>query len=97
MEVFNKFHGIPFSKMLTFYRREAFILDARYVEADAPYPSAIIGSFKVDKVVPQASGESSKVKVKVRVNIHGIFNVSTASMLEKLENADEEPMEVSIT
>ena len=45
-------------------------------------------------MLPQASGESSKVKVKVRVNINGIFNVSSASMVEKLENT-EEPMEVS--
>ena len=53
----------------------------------------------MDKVAPQASGESSKVKVKVRVNIHGIFNVASASMVEKESAAAEdevkdEPMEV---
>lgn len=35
-------------------------------------------------VQPQATGDNSKVKVKVRVNIHGVFLVSSASMVEKL-------------
>jgi len=52
----------------------------------------------VDGVVPQANGESSKVKVKVRVNINGLFNVSGATITEKIDNppaADEqEPMDV---
>lgn len=48
----------------------------------------------IQKVVPQASGESSKVKVKVRVNIHGIFSVSSASLVEVQKCEDvEEPME----
>ena len=58
----------------------------------------ISGSFQVNGVVPQANGESSKVKVKVRVNINGLFNVSGATITEKVENpptADEpEPMDV---
>lgn len=52
------------------------------------------GKFLIQKVVPQASGESSKVKVKVRVNIHGIFSVSSASLVEVQKSDEtEEPME----
>lgn len=52
------------------------------------------GQFLIQKVVPQASGESSKVKVKVRVNIHGIFSVSSASLVEVQKTDEtEEPME----
>lgn len=48
----------------------------------------------IQKVVPQATGESSKVKVKVRINIHGIFSVSSASLVEVLKNEEsEEPMD----
>lgn len=56
--------------------------------------SFLTGQFLIQKVVPQASGESSKVKVKVRVNIHGIFSVSSASLVE-VQKCDEteEPME----
>lgn len=44
--------------------------------------------------MPQASGESSKVKVKVRVNIHGIFSVSSASLVEVMKCEEgEEPMD----
>lgn len=52
------------------------------------------GQFIIQKVVPQANGESSKVKVKVRVNVHGVFSVSSASLVELLKpNEGEEPME----
>lgn len=54
----------------------------------------VTGQFLIQKVVPQASGESSKVKVKVRVNIHGIFSVSSASLVEVQKSDEtEEPME----
>lgn len=52
----------------------------------------------IQNVVPQASGESSKVKVKVRVNIHGIFSVSSASLVEVLKSDEgEEPMDTEQT
>lgn len=48
-------------------------------------------------MTPQNDGECSKVKVKVRVNIHGIFNVSSASLIEKQKadsgQIDDVPME----
>ncbi|KAK7806660.1 hypothetical protein U0070_021931 [Myodes glareolus] len=47
-------------------------------------------------VFPQSDGDSSKVKVKVRINIHGIFSVASASVVEKqnLEgDHNEAPME----
>ena len=47
--------------------------------------------FNVDKVVPQSDGSTSKVKVKLRVNLHGIFNVSSATMLERPEPTAPEP------
>ncbi len=51
------------------------------------------GTFAVEKVVPQANGEASKVKVKVRVNIHGVFTVSSAVLVEKLDNTEDETIE----
>lgn len=52
------------------------------------------GQFNIQKVVPQSSGESAKVKVKVRVNVHGVFSVSSASLVEVVKSAEgEEPME----
>ncbi|XP_032482080.1 heat shock 70 kDa protein 4 isoform X3 [Phocoena sinus] len=94
-EVFSKNHAAPFSKVLTFYRKEPFTLEAYYsAPQDLPYPDPAIAQFSVQKVTPQSDGSSSKVKVKVRVNVHGIFSVSSASLVEvhKFEE-NEEPME----
>lgn len=53
-----------------------------------------LAQFLVQKVTPQSDGSSSKVKVKVRVNVHGIFSVSSASLVEVLKfEENEEPME----
>uniref|UniRef100_A0A4W3J0E6 Heat shock protein 4a n=1 Tax=Callorhinchus milii TaxID=7868 RepID=A0A4W3J0E6_CALMI len=100
-EVFPKNHAAPFSKVLTFYRKEAFDLEAFYnCPKEMPFPDSYIGEMMgmIHCLVPQADGLSSKVKVKVRVNIHGIFNVSSASLVEvqKSEEADDTPMETDL-
>ncbi|XP_049598516.1 heat shock 70 kDa protein 4a [Syngnathus scovelli] len=94
-EVFPKNHAAPFSKVLTFYRKEPFLLEAYYNNPkELSYPNTSIGQFMIQNVVPQSTGESAKVKVKVRVNIHGVFSVSGASLVEVLKVTDgEEPME----
>ncbi|KAK7496450.1 hypothetical protein BaRGS_00012372 [Batillaria attramentaria] len=98
IEVFSQFHSIPASKMLTFYRKEPFTLSAMYSQpANVPFARAEIGQFKVSGVSPQPNGESSKVKVKVRVNGSGLFSVSGATMYEKVEGEEiskEDSMEV---
>lgn len=56
-----------------------------------------LGTFLIEKVVPQSSGDSSKVKVKVRIDSNGIFKIAQASMVEKLgeeESAQNEQMDV---
>lgn len=58
----------------------------------------ITGQFLIQNVVPQESGECAKVKVKVRVNIHGVFSVSSASSVETVKTTEgEEPMETDQT
>lgn len=90
-EVFQKNHAAPFSKVLTFFRKEPFTLEGYYSNPkELPYPNSHIGQFLIHNVVPQASGESSKVKVKVRVNVHGMFSVSSASLIEVLKTAEGE-------
>lgn len=42
-------------------------------------------------VTPTAEGESQKIKVKVRVNLHGIITVASATLVEKKEVADGQP------
>ncbi|CAM9330362.1 unnamed protein product [Lampetra planeri] len=94
-EVFPKNHASPFSKVLTFYRKEPFTLEGYYNNPkELSYPKTTLGQFLIKNVVPQASGESAKIKVKVRVNMHGVFSVSSASLVEVVKAVEgEEPME----
>lgn len=90
-EVFTRNHAAPFSKVLTFYRKNPFQLEAFYTDpASIPYPQSNIGQFTVQNISATKEGEKAKVKVKVRVNTHGIFSVSTASVVEKIEVEDME-------
>ncbi|KAJ9601801.1 hypothetical protein L9F63_000029, partial [Diploptera punctata] len=82
MEVFSQNHAIPFSKMLTFFRKEPFSMKAFYA-GNIPYPDPYIGQFIVKDVKPSAEGDSLKVKVKVRINLHGILTISSATLLWK--------------
>nr|XP_061798092.1 heat shock 70 kDa protein 4L-like isoform X2 [Nerophis lumbriciformis] len=90
-EVFGKNHAAPFSKVITFHKKEPFDLEAFYsCHQELPHPDCRIGCFSVQNVVPQADGDSSKVKVKVRFNVHGIFSVSSASLIEKQKGEGED-------
>ncbi|KAM6912637.1 heat shock 70 kDa protein 4L [Xenentodon cancila] len=90
-EVFSKNHSAPFSKVITFHKKEPFELEAFYSSPqELPYPDHRIGCFSIQNVVPQPDGDSSKVKVKVRVNVHGIFSVSSASLIEKQKGEGED-------
>ncbi|XP_065489518.1 heat shock 70 kDa protein 4L [Caloenas nicobarica] len=83
-EVFSKNHAAPFSKVITFHKKEPFDLEAYYTQPhEVPYPDSRIGRFTIQNVGPQHDGDNSKVKVKVRVNIHGLFSVANASIIEK--------------
>ncbi|XP_039181929.1 heat shock 70 kDa protein 4L isoform X1 [Crotalus tigris] len=93
-EVFSKNHASPFSKVITFHKKEPFELEAFYTHPhDVPYPDTRIGHFVIQNVGPQNDGDNSKVKVKVRINIHGIFSVANASVVEK-QNLDCEPNDI---
>ncbi|XP_058698549.1 heat shock protein 105 kDa isoform X2 [Poecile atricapillus] len=94
-EVFSRNHAAPFSKVLTFYRKGPFELEAFYSDPNGvPYPESKIGRYVIQNVAAQKDGEKSKVKVKVRVNTHGIFSVSTASMVEPVKSEECEDVSV---
>ncbi|KAJ8280144.1 hypothetical protein GJAV_G00051020 [Gymnothorax javanicus] len=91
-EVFSKNHAFPFSKVLTFYRKNPFTLEASYSDPNSlPYPQSKIGEFAVLNVCPQEDGERSKVKVKVQVDTHGIIGVSSVAVVHKLKVEEQKP------
>jgi heat shock protein len=94
LEVFPKYHSVPFSKILTFYRKGPFVLTARYTDPEVGHIQRdnLVGHFQVQGVKAGQQGEAQKVKVKVRLDSHGVFQVVSATLMEKQGiQASEEP------
>ncbi|WFC94414.1 adenyl-nucleotide exchange factor sse1 [Malassezia brasiliensis] len=93
--VFAKNNPVPSTKILTFYRKEPFTLEAAYADpAHLPIgtqPS--LGKVSIDKVAPNAQGDHSIVKVKARLNLHGVLNVESAYTVDEVEKEEEVPVE----
>lgn len=84
IEVFPTFHAAPFSRLLTLNRKEPFTMTVQYAQT-VPYPDPIIGRWTIKDVKPNDKGEYSEVKVKVRINHHGIVLISSASLVDRKE------------
>ncbi|XP_042482281.1 heat shock 70 kDa protein 15-like isoform X2 [Macadamia integrifolia] len=82
--VFPKGNPMPSVKALTFYRSGTFTVDVHYadvseLQAPAKISTYTIGPFQSTK------GERAKLKVKVRLNLHGVVSVESATLLEEEE------------
>ncbi|XP_071686009.1 heat shock 70 kDa protein 15-like [Rutidosis leptorrhynchoides] len=82
--VFPKGNVIPNVKALTFYRSGTFTVDLQYadvseLQAPAKISTYTIGPFQATK------GDRAKVKVKARLNLHGIVSVESAQLIEEEE------------
>jgi heat shock protein 4 len=94
--VFPRGNSIPSTKILTFYRKEPFDLEAVYAD-----PAALPGStnpwiakFTAKQVGPvDSKGENAPVKVKVRLNTHGVVSFEQL-YYEEIEEKEEAAMEV---
>lgn len=95
LEVFAKNNVVPSTKILTFYRKEAFTLTATYSSpGDLPgQTKPWIGAYTIKNVTPNSSGDYSIVKVKARLNLHGILNVEQAYVVEEVEVEEVIPEE----
>ncbi|GJN35845.1 hypothetical protein PR202_gb24657 [Eleusine coracana subsp. coracana] len=85
--VFPKGNPIPSVKALTFYRSDTFEVDVLYVDTGDSQIAQKISTYTIGPFQP-SKGEKAKLKVKVRLNIHGIVTVDSATML--LEDEDVE-------
>lgn len=95
--VFPKGNGIPSTKVLTFYRKGSFDLEATYAIPGA-LPGGInpwIARFTAKDVPPAANPEdTTPVKVKARLNVHGVLSFEQAYVEEIEEREDPEAMPV---
>ncbi|KAI7801016.1 putative heat shock protein 105 kDa, partial [Triplophysa rosa] len=95
-EIFGRNHPCPSAKLITFYRRKSFILEAFYSDrASLPFPEAKIGEYKVQNIQPQENGEKAKVKVRVEVNCNGVVSVTSATAVTRVSTDETETTEIN--
>ncbi|KMU86175.1 heat shock protein Hsp88 [Coccidioides immitis H538.4] len=86
---------MPSTKILTFYRKQPFDLEARYAKPELipGKPNPWIGRFSVKNVVADANDEFMVCKLKARLNLHGVLNVETGYYVEDVEIEEPIPEE----
>ncbi|KAH7280353.1 hypothetical protein KP509_37G063200 [Ceratopteris richardii] len=84
--VFPKGNAIPSTKMLTFYRSGSFLLDVMYADTHdlPPGTSQKLSNFAIGPFKP-TTADKAKIKVNIRLNLHGIVSVESATMIEEEE------------
>ncbi|KAL4915110.1 heat shock protein 70 family [Aspergillus aurantiobrunneus] len=95
LTVFNKGNVMPSTKILTFYRKQPFDLEARYVKPEA-LPGKInpwIGRFSVKGVKADSNDDFMICKLKARLNLHGILNLESGYYVEDVEVEEPVPEE----
>ncbi|GAM84562.1 hypothetical protein ANO11243_025580 [Dothideomycetidae sp. 11243] len=92
LTVFQRGNVMPSTKILTYYRKEAFDLEAKYAKPDALPGKANpwIGRFSVKGIKPASSSEFVICKLKARINLHGTLSVEQGYYVE--EEEVEEPV-----
>ncbi|KAF2279269.1 heat shock protein Hsp88 [Westerdykella ornata] len=92
LTVFNRGNVLPSTKILTFYRKHNFDLEARYAKPELlpGKTNPFIGRFSVKGVQADAKGDFMICKLKARVNQHGILSVDSGYYVEEVEV--EEPI-----
>ena len=95
LTVFNKGNVMPSTKILTFYRKQPFELEARYAKPET-LPGKMnpwIGKFSIKGVKPVGEDDFMICKLKARLNIHGILNVESGYWVEDVEVEEPIPEE----
>lgn len=95
LTVFHKGNVMPSTKILTFYRKDTFDLEAKYAKPEL-LPGKInpwIGRFSVKGVKADAKGDFMICKLKARLNLHGILNVESGYYVEDIEVEEPIPEE----
>lgn len=92
LTVFNRGNAMPSTKILTFYRKQPFELEAKYAKPEQ-LPGKInpwIGRFSVKGVKAEGKEDFMICKLKARLNLHGVLNVEQGYYVEEQEI--EEPI-----
>ncbi|KAG6075554.1 Heat shock protein hsp88 [Claviceps sp. LM220 group G6] len=91
LTVFTKGNILPSTKILTFFRKQTFDLEARYLKPeDLPgKQNPWLGRFSVKGVKVEGQQDFMVCKLKARINIHGVLNVESGYYVEEQEVEEE--------
>lgn len=95
LTVFNKGNVMPSTKILTFYRKQPFDLEAKYAKPES-LPGKLnpwIGRFSVKGVKADSKDDFMICKLKARLNLHGVLNVESGYYVEDVEVEEPIPEE----
>ena len=95
LTVFNKGNVMPSTKILTFYRKQPFDLEAKYAKPEM-LPGKMnpwIGKFSVKGVKANGDDDFMICKLKARLNLHGVLNVESGYYVEDVEIEEPIPEE----
>lgn len=95
LTVFNKGNVMPSTKILTFYRKQPFDLEARYAKPEL-LPGKMnpwIGRFSVKGVKADSKDDFMICKLKARLNLHGVLTVESGYYIEDVEVEEPVPEE----
>lgn len=95
LTVFNKGNVMPSTKILTFYRKQPFDLEARYAKPES-LPGKInpfIGRFSVKGVKADSNDDFMICKLKARLSQHGTLTVDSGFYVEDQEVEEPIPEE----
>lgn len=88
LDLFPEGSTIPSSKICTFYRNEALEVVAEYSRPDLLPPSATTFISKLSiPTIPPSKQESPKLRLKVKLDHHGILSAESAQLVETVEEA----------
>lgn len=95
LTVFNRGNIMPSTKILTFYRKQAFDLEAKYAKPEMlpGKTNPWIGRFSVKGVKADSKDDFMICKLKARLNLHGVLNVEQGYYVEDQEVEEPIPEE----
>ncbi|RHY33926.1 hypothetical protein DYB32_001323 [Aphanomyces invadans] len=87
----------PTTKRISFRRSDPLVVDAHYDETATPFlppsPYTNLGKFTISGMCADENGEAPRIRVNVRQDIHGLFEVASGQMMVEIKEDETKEVE----
>jgi len=91
-DVFTEGNVVPSSKYVTLPYSAGYVVKAEYAKTNASESDpSDIATYNIRAAEPTEGAEPAKIKLKVRLNVHSLFNVESAEMVETYYVEEDAP------